>query len=783
MRVTKTLFILARDNILMHQFRVTITGVVQGVGFRPFVYRVAKKNRITGYIKNAGNSVELLVDGHEQDIEEFLDTVRLNPPPLSKITNIYTVPCNENGFDDFYILKSEKNGGHDSVMPPDIAICDPCLDDIFNKADKRYMYPFSVCTDCGPRFTIIESLPYDRENTTMSGFNMCKKCGHEYLDPGNRRFRAEPVCCPDCGPSYELYRGEEKTCSNDPIRDAAAALDRGEIVAIKGIGGTHLCARTTDDDAILRMRKILNRPNKPFAIMARDVIIARRIAEMTEKEESIISSPQRPIVLLRKKKDISVHIAPGLNNIGIMLPYSGAHHLLFHYSKQPALVMTSANAPGEPMAIDNEDILSLNADVSLVHNRKIKNRCDDSVIKIIRNEPVFIRRSRGFVPAPIEVRDTERAVLSLGAELDVTACILKKNKAFLTQYIGNTTKLQTLDYLESAINNLMKLTMIDKVDAIAVDLHPSFNTSTLGQELSMKLGVPLIKCQHHFAHAASLQAESGAEKMVCITADGVGYGNDGTIWGGEIIAIDDGFERAGHLMPQSMPGGDLAARYPARMAMGVLSRSYDKDELSEMFRKYFKKDELGVVLRQVETGFNSPLTTSTGRILDAVSSMLDVCSERTYEGEPAMKLEAFAAGGRDYVEMPVVIERKEGRYVLDTTRILEAVHLAKGEYPFPDIAASAQNAIAAGFCGMAMKTAKDMNIGVIGFSGGVAYNDAIVNRVGDMAREEGFEFVVHSKIPCGDGGISLGQAMMGADMLNKKEKQQCIYTGTSNKKI
>ncbi|MFH0903775.1 MAG: carbamoyltransferase HypF [Methanobacteriota archaeon] len=767
----KTLFIHARDGMMMLQFRVTITGVVQGVGFRPFVYREAKKNHLTGYVKNSGNSVELMVQGDEQDIHEFLDTVRTNPPQLSKIVNINVLPCSENRFNDFHILKSEKHGGHDSVLPPDIAICDSCLGEILDKSDRRYLYPFTVCTDCGPRFTIIESLPYDRENTTMSGFNMCEACSHEYLDPNNRRFRAEPVCCPECGPSYELYRGKEKTDSNTPIRDAAAALDRGEIVAIKGIGGTHLCARTTDDDAILRMRRLLNRPNKPFAIMARDVDRARNIGKITEKEESIISSLQRPIVLLRKKMDISKHIAPDLDTIGVMLPYSGTHHLLFRYSKQPAFVMTSANAPGEPMAVENEDILSLNSDVSLVHNRKIKNRCDDSVIKFIGNEPAFIRRSRGFVPAPIQVRDTERTVLSLGAELDVTACILKKNRAFLTQYIGNTTKLQTLDYLESAVNNLMKLTMVEKVDAIAVDLHPSFNTSSLGQELARKLDVPLIRCQHHFAHATSLQAESGADKIVCITADGVGYGNDGSIWGGEIIVVDEGFERTGHLLPQLMPGGDMAARYPARMALGVLSRSYGQDELSEMFRGYFTEEELRIISRQVEIGFNSPFTTSAGRILDAVSSILNVCNERSYEGEPAMKLEAFAARGRDCVEIPVAVEKKDGKYILDTTRILETVYLAKGEYVPADIAASAQTALASGLCEMAMKTAKDRNIGIIGFSGGVAYNNAIVSKVGDIAEEEGFEFVVHRKVPCGDGGISLGQALMGADLLNNKGKQ------------
>jgi hydrogenase maturation protein HypF len=756
------------DDMAMPQFKVMITGVVQGVGFRPFVYRVAKKYNIRGITRNAGNSVELLIQGTNGEITSFLNTIKKNRPPLSRIKNIAIEPINGKDFSDFKIVESEGYGSPDSIMPPDVAICKTCLGEIFDKQNRRFLYPFTVCTDCGPRFTIIKSLPYDRENTTMSEFSMCKKCGHEYLDPSDRRFRTEPVCCPECGPEYELFEGNRNTFSEVPIKDAAVALNDGKIVAIKGIGGTHLCVRTTDDEAILRMRKILNRPNKPFAVMSRNMMGVRRMAQISKKEEELLSSPQRPIVLLKKKNYFSEYIAPGLNNIGIMLPYTGMHHLLFHYLKQPALVMTSANAPGEPMAINNNEILSFRADLSLVHNRNIQSRCDDSVIKFIDNSPLFIRRSRGFVPAPVEVKNTEKTVLSLGSELDVTACLLKKDSAFLTQYIGNTTKLRTLEYLESSVHNLMELTKIENLDGIAVDMHPLFNTSRLGKDLCEKFNVPLIKCQHHFAHAASLLAESGHDRMVCIAADGAGYGTDGTIWGGEIIAIDHGFERAGHLLPQLMPGGDLAARYPARMAMGVLSRSYDKDELSEIFRPYFAEDELSVVLRQVETGFNSPLTSSTGRILDAVSSMLDVCSKRTYEGEPAMKLETFAERGRDRVEIQIAIEKKEGRYVLDTTRILEAVYLAKGEYPFPDIAASAQNAIAVGLYEMAIKTAKDRNIGVIGFSGGVGYNDSIIRRVRGLVKEEGFEFVIHSKVPGGDGGISLGQAVMSADLLNAK---------------
>lgn len=745
----------------MSRFKVTISGTVQGVGFRPFVYRTAKRNNIRGYIKNSGNSVELSIDGDKKNIDKFLYELKNNKPPLSRINSIDIKPCNEQ-YNDFRIVKSEKNGISDSVIPPDVAICDTCLGEIFNRNNRRYLYPFTVCTDCGPRFTIIQSLPYDRENTTMSAFKMCEECGREYLDPDDRRFRAEPVCCPDCGPVYELYKGQENTHSDNPIRDAAAALDNGNIVAIKGIGGTHLCTSTTDDNAILQMRNLLERPYKPFAIMARDISVARNLVYVTGRDERILESPERPIVILPKNRELSGHISPGLDNIGVMLPYTGMHHLLFHYSKEPAFVMTSANLPGEPMALHNEDILSLGAGFSLLHNRDIKNRCDDSVIRAGRN-CTFVRRSRGFVPSPVDVRETGATVLSLGAELDVTACLLKNKRAFLTQFIGNTTKPGTFAFLESAVTNLMELTGTDRVDAVAVDMHPSFNTSALGQELSEKFSVPLVKCQHHFAHAASLSAESGLDRMVCITADGVGYGNDGTIWGGEIIVLDEGFQRAGNLVPQLIPGGDLAARYPARVVAGVLYNKYGKDELSGILAPYFKEMELNILLRQIDTGFNSPLTSSTGRVLDAVSALLGVCTERTYEGEPAMKLEAFAMKGKVRLDIPVLVKKEDRRYVLDTTAIIDAVYLAKEDgLPLHDIAASAQDAVAVGLCGMAIKVATDFGIDIIGFSGGVAYNDAIITKVRDIATVAGFEFITHTKVPCGDGGISLGQAIMAA---------------------
>lgn len=741
------------------QFKVAIKGIVQGVGFRPFVYRTAKRYEIKGYIKNSGNSVELLIQGKEKNLTQFLNILKNNAPPLSRITDIEIIPCNTKSYSDFFILKSERDGESDSVIPPDISICKRCLGEMLDKKNRRYLYPFTVCTDCGPRFTIIESLPYDRENTTMANFRMCKLCKKEYLNPLERRFRAEPICCQECGPRYELYRRKQNMHSNSPIKDVAIAIQHGEIVAIKGIGGTHLCC-AIHDDTIMKMRSILKRPNKPFAVMARNLSESHKIAFISEKEEKLLLSPQRPIVILKKKNLLSEYISPGLDSIGIMLPYSGVHYLLFHYSKLPAFVMTSANMPGEPMAIHNEDILSIEADVSLIHNRRIKNRCDDSVIKVINNNATFLRRSRGFVPIPIEVMSTNKTVLSLGAELEVTACILKDDKAFLTQYIGNTTKLKTLEYLESAIYNLMELTGIDKPEAIAVDMHPSFNTTTLGMELSRKFDIPLIRCQHHFAHAASLMAESNQKPMVCIVADGVGYGNDYTIWGGEIIVVDEGFERAGSLMPQLMPGADLASKYPARMAIGILSRKYDQKELWKMFQPYFSKNELAVILKQIETRFNTPITSSTGRILDSIAGLLNVCTQRTYEGEPAMKLEAFAAKGNKCVEIPILITKKDGRYMLDTTEIVDAVYNARNKHRFQDIAASSQSAIARGLSYMAIEVAKDRGIKVIGFSGGVAYNNAIITEAQNTVEKEGFEFVTHVKLPCGDGGISLGQAVI-----------------------
>jgi len=754
-------------------YKIIVKGIVQGVGFRPFVYRTAKKNALRGYVRNAANSVEILIDGKKQNIKRFLKMLENEHPPLAEIFSIDAKQAeSQERYDDFYVLKSESKGETDSVIPPDVCVCEKCYREIFDKRSRRYLYPFTVCTDCGPRFTIIEGLPYDRERTTMLEFPMCEECEREYTDALNRRFRAEPICCSKCGPQYELFRDSEKISQ---IQKAAEALDSGRIVAIKGVGGTHLATKTTEDEAILKIRKILHRPQKPFAIMARNVRSAEKITYIDEKEKELLTSFRRPIVLLKKKENkLSEYIAPQLHNVGVMLPYAGIHHLLFHYSREPAFVMTSANVPGEPMTIKNKEILTLNAEYSLLHNRRIKNRCDDSVIKFVDGKLTFLRRSRGFVPMPIflNVENFERnsKILALGAELDVTACILKGKNAFISQYIGNTTKLKTLEYLEAAIYNLMELTKVEKIGAVAVDMHPSFNTVHLGVELSKKFKAKLIKCQHHHAHIASLMAESGVGKIIGIACDGVGYGSDGKVWGGEILVGGfNGFERAGSLMPQIMPGGDLATTYPARMVAGVLSKKYSLQELKkiliEISHGFRSEKEIDIVLKQIEQKYNTPETTSTGRVLDAISALLSICYERTYEGEPAMKLEAFAFKGRA-IEMPVIIRKYEGRYVLDTTEILDAVLQMKEKFKSEHIAASAQKAIACGLAEIAVKVAKEEKIDTVGFSGGVAYNGAIVRYIRKKIEKKGLKFLTQTKVPCGDGGISLGQAVIAAGRLN-----------------
>lgn len=744
-------------------------GIVQGVGFRPFVYRTAKRTSLNGFVQNVGNGVFIVLEGKKRQIDGFLLSFKNELPPLARLDGLEISYKKESGLEDFRILKSKKIGISGSTLPPDVCICNQCMREVSDRRDRRFGYPFTVCVDCGPRFTIIKSIPYDRENTAMSEFPMCAECKREYEDPLDRRYHAEPVCCPDCGPKYELYKGKEKIPLENPVMETARLLDDGAIVAIMGVGGTHLAARV-DGRVIKHLRKRFQRPQKPFALMAKNIAAVKELAFVDEREEELLKSLRRPIVVLKKKNSTTGEtVSPWLDNIGIMLPYTALHELLFSYSKENVFIMTSANLPGEPILKDPKSIVESGfSDYSLLHNRIIHNRADDSVIRIVGDKMSFIRRSRGWVPEPIELNiSTEKTVLALGAELNVTACILKGKRAVLSQYIGDTTKIATLDFLHHAVERLKELGKVGDIDVVAVDMHPQFNTTREGEEIAKESNAELLKVQHHHAHIASLMAERHIDEIIGISSDGIGYGTDGSVWGGEILYCREGdFRRLGHLQSQPMPGGDLAVNYPARMVAGILFGIYKADELEGILKKHLSpgfrgQEELEMVIRQLERGFNVIYTTSTGRVLDAISSVLGVCYERTYEGEPAMKLEGLASKGKPSIDIPITVKRKNGILVGDTGTLIDTVISQVNKVKREDLAASAQLAVGRVLAEIAINAAKHTSTDTIGMSGGVAYNNAIVSEIKRIVKAEGYRFLTQTKAPCGDGGISLGQCYVG----------------------
>ncbi len=749
---------------------IKVSGIVQGVGFRPFIYRIAVKNGLVGYVRNRGDAhVEIVVEGKRSAVKNFLQDLVEKKPPLARIYNITTeYKEDKSEFEKFTIVKSsEEVELSGSVIPPDIAICDECLDELRNPKDQRHNYFFITCTNCGPRYTIIERLPYDRQNTTMQEFTMCDFCQKEYTAPINRRFHAQTVACHKCGPQVHLTTNKgQQVDSEDPIREAGKLLEEGYIVAIKGYGGFHVATATTKSEPIAKLRTVKHRAQKPFAIMARNLETAKSFAEVNTKEAELLTSHIRPIVLLKKSVDnyLSNLIAPGLHNIGVMLPYTGLHYMLFDETQEPAFVMTSANPPNEPIVTENnEAIMKLGnlVDYFLFHNRLIAQRCDDSVIRVHGEKISLIRRSRGYAPEPILLeKPVNITVLGLGSELNTTACVLSRDKAFISQHIGDVENLETLQFLKNVLNHLLRLTNC-KIEAIACDLHPKFTTTMLAQELGKKLDVPVIPIQHHHAHAAKLMAEHNLGEIICIVCDGYGYGIDGSAWGGEILHCtrEGGFQRLGHLQEQPMVGGDLATRYPLRMAAGIL---HSKTEIEDWLRanyEYFPhgEEEVEVVLRQLGKPL-VPKTTSCGRVLDAVSAILGICYERTYEGEPAMKLESAALTGRNVLKLQQIMNED----VVDTTSLVREIFTQKNAFSTADLAFSAQFYIALGLAQLASARAEQLGVDVVGFSGGVACNEHITSTIRRVVEENGLRFVVHELAPPGDGGISFGQAVAAA---------------------
>ena len=738
--------------------KILTQGIVQGVGFRPYVYRLATELELNGYVRNLGNVVEIIIEG--ENTETFTKRLPEELPPIARIDSMTVEETDSNNYADFEIIESDNSYSGVSVIPPDVAICDKCLSEIRNPKDRRYKYAFNACTDCGPRFTVIESVPYDRIRTSMDEFPLCDECLVEYKNPMNRRYHGEAICCSDCGPQMAFYKGLGKIDCENPIKKGADALKDGEILAIKGIGGTHLVVDAYNDKAIKVLRKRLGRPNQAFAVMSKDLESVQNYAILSENEIRTITSNKRPIVILKKNKDYPFpeSLSPGLHNIGVMLPYSPMHYLLFDEGEIDTYVMTSANTPGEPMMIENEDIISGFNDYSLVHNRKILNRCDDSVIRFRNDELSFIRRSRGYTPEPYKINYdvNDSNVLALGPELDVTFSIAKDDTVYPSQHIGNTNKPKTLEFLRKAIENMERITKINEFDIIACDMHPHFFTTRLAHELGEKYDAKVMPIQHHHAHSIALLNDYGINEAVVIAADGVGFGSDSTSWGGEIIYTNvKDFERIGHLEPQLMPGGDIATKYPARMLASIL-----KDEdIIKKYANYFKYGEIEIknIFKQIDAGINVGISTSTGRVLDSMAVALEICHERTYEGECSMKLESCAYHSTNDLEIPIIIEDN----ILNTTEILrEVVKLYKNGTKKADVACAGQKAVAKGLAELAINAADKKNITTIGATGGVFYNEAITDTVKKHVESNDYTFIQHKNTCAGDGSVSLGQAII-----------------------
>jgi hydrogenase maturation protein HypF len=757
----------------MLKAEIVVSGIVQGVGFRPFIYRIAVKSNLVGYVRNLGDAgVKIVVEGEELDIERFEEEIREEKPPLAQIYDMKTdhLEIERKTFTRFSISESSRERDHSgSVIPPDVAICDNCAHELRNPNDRRHDYFFTTCTNCGPRYSTILGLPYDRSNTTMQDFDMCDECKAEYTNPKDRRFHAQTIACNKCGPKvYLLEKDGSNVDCDDPIRTAGKLIQDGYILAVKGNGGFHVATSTLKSEPIARLRLVKHRSQKPFAIMARSIDAVRSFADVSEYEEQLLTSYIRPIVLLDKSDAYSLSdlVAPELHNVGVMLPYTALHLMLFDHVREPAFVMTSANPPGEPILIDNEKtIKELGGnpiDYLLVHNRRIAQRCDDSVLRVSAfGKQSILRRSRGFAPAPVQLsKQSKFCTLALGGEYNVTSCLLLGDKAFISQHIGDLEKYETYLFLKQATEHLVDLTNA-RPELVACDLHPRFATTRLAKEFGQKLGAEVIQVQHHHAHVKALMAEYSVPEMIGIACDGVGYGSDGNLWGGELLYCADygqTFERLGHLQEHPMPGGDLAAVYPLRMLAGLLHEYPDVAEgflRSRTSHLPHGKAEIDVVMKQLSSSRN-PLTSSCGRVLDSMSSLLDVCYERTYEGEPAMKLESVALNGEDKLKLEPEI--KDGNIIQTGNLALTVLNNIEKE-TVHDLGYSVQSYIARSLAEIAINEADRLGVKHVGFTGGVAYNDRIVSLVQEIVISEGLKFYAHNHIPPGDGGLSFGQAI------------------------
>jgi len=747
--------------------RGAIKGIVQGVGFRPFVYQLAHRHNLSGYVSNTPAGVLLEVEGRDKDIEKFQRALIGSPPPLAHISSAEWTeipPLKEKGFK---IKESQVGQERSTLISPDVCICEDCLRELFDPSDRRYLYPFINCTNCGPRYTIIKDIPYDRATTTMSVFQMCPTCRSEYEDPLNRRFHAQPNACWDCGPRVSLHDAQgNKISVTDPIKKAISLLEQGKILAIKGLGGFHLAVDAANHRAVVRLRRRKHREEKALAIMVKDLNTARTLAHISTKEAQLLTSIQRPIVLVKKRRShgLSPQVAPRNRYFGIMLPYTPLHYLIMEGNFR-ALVMTSGNMTEEPINIDNDAALrNLKgiADFFLIHNRDIYLRSDDSVVKVVGGLSRQIRRSRGYVPVPVFVCDKIcplTPTLAVGGELKNTICLTKENRAFVSQHIGDMENLETYGFFELTVEHLQRILEV-KPQVLAHDLHPDYLSTRFAVN---QYSTPAIAVQHHHAHIVSCMTEHGiVEPVIGLAMDGTGLGDDGMVWGCEFLLADLlSYKRVAHLDYIPQPGGDMATKNPWRMALIYLHKAFN-DELFNLpipFVSRLDHQQARIVLKMALKGMNSPLTSSCGRLFDAVAALLGLRNQIAYQGQAAIELE-MCQSGNDTETYPIILRNEGGIIKIDVTPLIRSI--------VKDIMAGTRrgtisrrfhNSLIETFADVTEQIGKDTGICTVVMSGGSFQNNTLLARLTRALEQRGFRAYSHHLVPTNDGGLSLGQAI------------------------
>jgi hydrogenase maturation protein HypF len=754
----------------MQSKKIIVRGIVQGVGFRPFIYRLAQQYGITGIVSNNAYGVEIEAEGEHASIQSFIHSINHSPPPLALIDRIETSEIACKGYMDFQIRPSNGSNDQFTLISPDVTVCGDCLTELSDPNDRRYRYPFINCTNCGPRFTIIQDIPYDRPNTTMSVFPMCGHCEREYHDPSNRRFHAQPNACPVCGPEIMLLDNNKiQIETDDAIRKSVSFLTAGKIVAIKGLGGYHLACDATNEKAVRTLRDRKRRIEKPFAVMIPGIEWIDRICTPTEQERSFIESINHPIVLIQRKEDspISTGVAPGNNYIGVMLPYTPLHHILLSDAGMP-LVMTSGNICEEPIAYKDDDAfkrLGTIADYFLIHNREIYMRCDDSVGAVLNNRNTMLRRSRGYVPYPVKLNiHTNQPVLAVGGHLKNTFCFLKNDFAFISHHIGDLENYETFGSFTEGIEHFKNLYNINP-EILAYDMHPEYLSTKYALESSIPVKIPV---QHHHAHIVSCMAENNIyDDVIGISFDGTGYGPDGTIWGGEFItATPKNFNRIAHFDHIPLPGGERAIKEPWRLGVALLFETFGTgytDLEIPFIRSMHTKRELPLIEKMIRQKLNTPVTSAAGRLFDGIAALCGIRNIINYEAQAAIELQMLAD--------EKTTEHYD--YDIDTSRIPRKIKwqgivkqivkdITRG-IPVSEISDKFHNTIARIISDIAGTIRKETGLQKIVLSGGVFQNALLLDKSVSLLTTGGFQVFTHSRVPPNDGGLSLGQAVIAVN--------------------